>query len=139
MPMRAVALFVAVMGIVPVSAVARMQAPGDAKVYFIAPKNGEIIRGPVVVRFGLVGMLVANAGIEKENAGHHHLLIDTGLPKMDEEIPSDPKHLHFGEGETQATLRLPRGRHTLQLLFGDWTGVPHNPAVMSEPITITVQ
>jgi hypothetical protein len=110
MRMRAVALFVAVMGIVLVSAVARMQAPGDTKVYFIAPKNGYITRGPVVVRFGLVGMFVAPAGVEKENAGHHHLLIDTGLPKMHEGTPSDPKHLHFGEDETQSTLRFQRSR-----------------------------
>ena len=83
-------------------------------------------------------MGVAPAGIEKPNTGHHHLLIDTDLPPLNEAIPNDPKHLHFGAGQTEATVTLPLGKHKLQLLLGDYRHIPEDPPVMSEPITVTV-
>jgi hypothetical protein len=132
-------LAVAALLLAPTAAVAQTPASGDAKLYFISPQNGETIQGPVTIRFGLTGMGVAPAGVEKEKTGHHHLLVDTGLPKMDEPIPTDDKHRHFGGGQTEATITLPPGQHTLQLLLGDWTHIPHKPAVMSEKITITVR
>jgi hypothetical protein len=132
-------LAVAALLLAPTAAVAQTPAPSDAKLYFISPQNGETIQGPVTIRFGLVGMGVAPAGVEKEKTGHHHLLVDTGLPKMDEPIPTDDKHRHFGGGQTEATITLPPGQHTLQFLLGDWTHIPHKPAVMSEKITITVR
>ena len=91
----------------PAAAVAQTPAPSDAKLYFISPQNGATIEGPVTIRFGLAGMGVAPAGVEKERTGHHHLLIDTGLPKMDEPIPTDDNHRHFGGGQTEATITLP--------------------------------
>jgi uncharacterized protein DUF4399 len=115
------------------------QSPGKVRLYFISPMNGETVSSPVTVRFGLSGMGVAPAGVEKENTGHHHLLIDTDLPKMDEPIPSDDKHLHFGGGQTETRLTLPPGQHTLQLLLGNWTHVPFNPPVASDKITVTVE
>lgn len=130
---------IALLSLAPAVAAAQTPAPSDAKLYFITPKDGETIQGPVTIRFGLVNMGVAPAGVEKEKTGHHHLLIDTPLPKMDEPIPTDDKHRHFGGGQTEATITLPPGRHTLQLLLGDWTHIPHNKPVMSEKITITVQ
>jgi Domain of unknown function (DUF4399) len=78
------------------------------------------------------------AGIEKPNTGHHHLLIDAKLPPLDEPIPNDFNHLHFGAGQTEATVNLPLGVHTLQLLLGDENHVPHNPPVMSKPIKVIV-
>jgi hypothetical protein len=90
------------------------------------------------IRFGLTGMGVAPAGIEKPNTGHHHLLIDSKLPPLDEPIPNDFNHLHFGAGQTEATVTLPPGRHTLQLLLGDEAHVPHNPPVMSKPVQVIV-
>jgi len=81
---------------------------------------------------------VAPAGIERPNTGHHHLLIDAKPPSMDEPIPNDFNHLHFGAGQTEADVTLPVGKHTLQLLLGDANHVPHNPPVMSKPITVTV-
>ncbi len=132
-------LLAAAATIAPLSAAAQTPAPADAKVYFISPKNGETVEAPVVVRFGLVGMGVAPSGVEKEKTGHHHLLVDTGLPKMDEPIPTDATHLHFGGGQTETTLLLAPGPHSLQLLLGDWTHIPHKPPVMSEVIKITVK
>ena len=115
------------------------QTTGKVGLYFISPQNGETVSSPVTVRFGLSGMGVAPAGVEKENTGHHHLLIDTDLPKMDEPIPSDDKHLHFGGGQTETRLTLAPGQHTLQLLLGNWTHVPFNPPVVSDKITVTVK
>jgi hypothetical protein len=114
--------------------------PADAKVYIISPKNGETVSSPVTVLFGLTGLGVAPAGVEKAKTGHHHLLINTPVPKeLNEGIIADKNHVHFGGGQTQATVELPAGKHTLQLLMGDHNHVPHNPPVASEVITITVK
>jgi hypothetical protein len=92
----------------------------------------------MIVRFGLVNMGVAPAGVAKANTGHHHLLIDVPTPPLDQPIPNDPNHLHFGSGQTEAKVTLPLGEHTLQLLLGDESHVPHDPAVMSKPIKVVV-
>lgn len=113
-------------------------APAGASVYIISPADGEVVSSPVTVRFGLRGMGVAPAGVQHANTGHHHLLIDTPLPALDKPIPSDAHHRHFGGGQTQVTLDLPAGKHTLQLLLGDFAHRPHQPAVYSPVIHITV-
>jgi hypothetical protein len=111
----------------------------DAKVYIIWPADGQVIpTGKFWVRMGLSGAGVAPAGIEKANTGHHHLLVDADLPPLDQEIPNDKNHLHFGLGQTEAHLELPPGRHTLQMLFADDSHVPHNPPLYSKKITIIV-
>jgi hypothetical protein len=117
-------------------------APPGAAVYFIAPQDGEAVSSPVTVVFGLKGMGVAPAGTEKENTGHHHLLIDAPVPAgeaLNEPLPADENHVHFGGGQTETTIELAPGTHTLQLVLGDWSHIPHNPPVMSEKITITVK
>jgi hypothetical protein len=113
-------------------------APPDARAYFVNVKDGDKIPQKAIIRFGLVNMGVAPAGIQKSNTGHHHLLIDTELPPFDQPIPNDFHHLHFGAGQTEATVNLPLGTHKLQLLLGDANHVPHNPPVFSDPITVTV-
>jgi hypothetical protein len=117
----------------------RQPSPPGARVYFIAPKNGAVISGPVTVKFGLSGMGVAPAGVDKKDTGHHHLLIDTTLEDDKAPIPADDKHRHFGNGQTETTINLPPGRHTLQLVLGDYQHIPFNPMVASEVITITVK
>ena len=116
-------------------------APADAKVYFINLKDGDTVTSPVTIRFGLSGMGIAPAGTEAPNTGHHHLLIDATIEgeALNEAIPMDEKHLHFGKGQTEASVSLPKGQHTLQLVLGDWTHIPHKPPVMSEQITVTVE
>jgi hypothetical protein len=116
----------------------RRQSPADASVYFVNLKNGDYIPPKSVVRFGLLNMGIAPAGVEKANTGHHHLLVDTPLPPLDKPIPNDFNHLHFGAGQTEARVTLSPGRHTLQLLFADENHVPHNPPVMSKPVRIVV-
>lgn len=114
--------------------------PGDSKVYIISPKNGETVSSPVTVLFGLKGLGVAPAGIEKPKTGHHHLLIDTKIPaELNEPLIADKNHVHFGGGQTQATIELAPGQHTLQLLMGDHNHVPYNPPLASEVVTITVK
>lgn len=110
-----------------------------AKVYIIYPHDGQVIPGGKFwIRMGLSGAGVAPAGIEKANTGHHHILVDTDLPPLDQEIPNDKNHLHFGKGQTEARLELPPGKHTIQLLFADDVHVPHNPPLYSKKITIIV-
>jgi len=118
---------------------AQSSAPDNAMLYFISPVDGETVKNPVVVRFGLKNMGVAPAGVQMENTGHHHLLIDTDLPSLGQPVPADDHHLHFGKGQTETKLTLTPGKHTLQLLLGDHLHVPHNPPVISEQITITVE
>ena len=114
-------------------------APAGAKVYFIGLADGDTVSSPVVVRFGLSGMGVAPAGTEKEGTGHHHLIVNAELPSLDEPIPADENYRHFGGGQTEVSIELPAGQHTLQLLLGDHNHIPHNPPVTSERITITVK
>jgi len=117
----------------------RTPSPADAKVYIISPKNGATVHSPFTVRFGLSGMGVAPAGTVAENTGHHHLIIDSPLPPLDQPLPKDDTHLHFGKGQTETVLTLKPGKHTLQLVLGDANHIPHNPPVVSEKITIRVK
>jgi hypothetical protein len=122
------------------TAMAREPAPAGAEVYVVSPKDGAKVKGPVTVVFGLKGMGVAPAGIKMENTGHHHLLIDSDPPTdLSQPLPANEKSVHFGKGQTETTLTLPPGRHTLQLVLGDSLHVPHEPAVISKKITIFVE
>lgn len=115
--------------------------PG-AKVYIISPQEGATVSSPFTVRFGLKGMGIAPAGVEKEKTGHHHLIIDAPLPAgedLDYAIPADENYRHFGGGQTETELTLPAGEHTLQLLLGDHNHIPHDPPLASAQITITVE
>jgi len=108
--------------------------------YIVSPADGAVVSSPVTVVFGLSGGYgVAPAGVVKDNTGHHHLLIDTGLPDLDKPIPKDEHHVHFGGGQTETTIELAPGKHTLQLLLGDFAHVPQKPPITSPPITITVE
>ena len=142
MSMRAVftSLFaLALTGAVFAGGLARTAAPPGAKVYFISPSDGQVIKGDLIVRFGLIGMGVAPAGTTVEATGHHHLIIDSPLPALYLPLPKDEQHLHFGKGQTETVLKLAPGKHTLQLVLGDASHIPHEPPVVSDQITITVK
>ena len=113
-------------------------APGSA-LYFANLKNGDVVSSPVNIQFGLRGMGVAPAGIEKAGTGHHHLLVDVAELDVNAPIPTSDQHRHFGLGQTEVTLEMKAGQHTLQLLMGDQNHIPHHPVVISERITITVK
>ena len=112
--------------------------PGSA-LYFVNLKNGETVSSPVLIQFGLRGMGVAPAGVEKAGTGHHHLLVDVAELDVNAPIPTTDQHRHFGLGQTEVTLEMKPGQHTLQLLMGDQNHIPHHPVVMSARITITVK
>ena len=108
------------------------------KVYFINLQNGDVLKSPFLVQFGLSGKGVAPAGVEVPNTGHHHLLINIDELDFKMPIPSSKQHLHFGMGQTETTLDLPAGKHKLQLVLGDKYHIPHNPPLASEVIEVTV-
>lgn len=124
----------------PAAAPALSPAPASAEVYIISPTDGASVKSPVVVRFGLKGMGIAPAGIKMDDTGHHHLFVDTDLPTdMTKPIGVvDNKIIHYGKGQTETTVTLAPGKHTLQLLVGDYLHTPHAMPVASKRITITV-
>jgi hypothetical protein len=118
----------------------RTPSPAGAEVYIVSPKDGAKVSGPVTVVFGLKGMGIAPAGIKFDNTGHHHLLVDTDAPTdLSLPLPADEHNLHFGKGQTETTLTLSPGKHTLQLVFADFLHTPHVPAVISKKVTISVE
>ena len=122
------------------AAITRAKAPEGARAYFISPKNGDTVAQKFTVQFGLKGMGVAPAGVNQANTGHHHLLVDVAeLPNLAMPLPATDHIRHFGGGQTEVELTLPPGKHTLQLLLGDYLHTPHEKPVLSEKITITVK
>lgn len=118
----------------------QLPAPPGAEVYIVSPREGERIKGPVHVVFGLKGMGIAPAGIKFDATGHHHLLIDTDPPAdATQPLPASDGIRHFGKGQTEAVVDLPPGKHTLQLEFADYTHTPFAPNLLSRKITITVE
>ena len=116
-------------------------ANAPAKAYFVNLKNGDTVNNPVTVKFGISGMKIAPAGTNEPNTGHFHLLIDTKLTQeeMQYAIPKDDQHQHFGKGQTETTITLTPGKHTLQLVMGDGEHMLHKPPVMSDTISINVK
>lgn len=117
----------------------RRPSPPGAVAYIISPLDGAVVDSPVRVLFGLSGAGVVPAGIEREGAGHHHLLIDATLPDLNLPVPADTNYRHFGAGQTEVEIELEPGSHTLQLLLGDERHIPHDPPILSETITIEVR
>ncbi|WP_028021818.1 DUF4399 domain-containing protein [Enterovibrio calviensis] len=126
--------------ILPFSSMAATPSAADAEVYFVEPQDGQTVPETFKVVFGLKGMDVSPAGNNQPNSGHHHLLIDVdSLADFALPLPANDNVRHFGGGQTETMLTLPKGKHTLQLLLGDYLHIPHDKPVMSEKITITVK
>jgi hypothetical protein len=137
--MRTLIIAALVLAAGPLAAQERTPSPPGAEVYIISPTDGAKVHNPVRVQFGLKGMGIAPAGVKFDNTGHHHLLIDSDPPAdLGAPLPATDKIVHYGKGQTEASLTLTPGKHTLQLLFADMSHVPHNPPLMSKKITITV-
>lgn len=135
----AAALFALAFPVVALADGERTPAPAGAKVFIIEPADGATVSSPVTVKFGAEGIDIVPAGTDKPNSGHHHLLIDTPVPDLNSAIPKDEHHVHYGKGQTEATVALTPGKHTLQLLLGDKNHIPTDPPVESPVVTITVQ
>ena len=117
--------------------------PKDARISILSPKTGTTVTSPVTIKFGSKNLTVAPAGDKTPMSGHFHLLIDQALPAdLSVPLPANDNILHYGKAQTEATLdatKLPPGKHTLQLVMGDGSHIPHSPALVSKKITITVQ
>ena len=111
----------------------------EARVYFINLEDGDEVESPFLIQFGLSEMGIAPAGIDRENTGHHHLLINVKDLDFSKPIPASKNHIHFGGGQTESLVELPPGDYRLQLVLGDMTHTPHNPPVVSKLINITVK
>jgi len=111
----------------------------EPRLYFISPADGDVVSNPVVMTFGIDGLAVVPAGQDAPQSGHHHLIIDAELPDMSLPVPNDDNYIHFGDGSASTERTLEPGEHTLQLLLADFLHIPHDPAVKSEQITITVE
>ncbi len=116
------------------------KSPPGSAVYFLAPADGDTVTSTFTVKFGLRGMGVAPAGIDRADTGHHHLLVDhDGEVNYVQPLPTSDQVRHFGGGQTETEITLAPGRHTLQLLLGNYLHIPHDPPVTSEVIAITVR
>jgi len=128
--------------VLPMPPMSPIPRPENAKLDIISPKDGDTVPKTFKVQFGLEGMGVAPAGVylgEDAPTGHHHIVLDAELPNLELPFPMDENYLHFGGGQTETTLTLEPGEHTLQLVLGDHAHIPHDPPLISEKITITVE
>ena len=115
------------------------EAPAGAKVFFVDLKDGAEVSSPLLVKFGIEGIDIAPAGDETPGTGHHHLIIDAELSPPDAPVPANEHYIHFGKGQTETTLTLTPGPHTLQLAFANYLHVPFNPPLASDKITVIVK
>jgi hypothetical protein len=116
--------------------------PSPPGVFFLNLRDGAEVTSPFRVEFGAIGLKIAEAGVEKEGlSGHHHLLIDVDPASLPpgEPLPATDGVRHFGDGATAATLDLPPGTYRLRLLAADLDHVPHDPPILSAPVTVTVR
>ena len=111
----------------------------EARVYFINLEDGDEVESPFLIQFGLSEMGIAPAGIDRENTGHHHLLINVKDLDFSKPIPASKNHIHFGGGQTESLVELLPGDYSLQLVLGDMTHTPHTPPIVSKQINITVK
>ena len=123
----------------PVTSLPRTASPDGARVFFITPADGDTVSNPISIEFGIEGMSVVMAGDATPQSGHHHLLVNADLPDFGLPIPASDSYIHFGDGSSSTEITLEPGTHTLQLLLGDHMHIPHDPPVISDPITVTVE
>lgn len=124
---------------VRIATLARTPSPDGARVFFITPADGDTVSNPVRIEFGIEGMSVTKAGDAQPNSGHHHLLIDADLPDLALPIPANANYVHFGDGRILTEITLESGQHSLRMLLGDHLHIPHDPPVVSDSITVTVE
>jgi len=121
--------------------VAQAAATGVPTIEILNIHAGDVLHNPVTLQFAAHGVTISPAGDMTPNSGHYHLLVDTALTpeQMKAPIPKDDQHIHYGKGQTEATLTLPKGQHTLQLVLGDGAHRLHQPAILTQPVTVIVE
>jgi hypothetical protein len=118
--------------------VVSVAAHADSRAFFVEPKDGATVSNPVHIVFGVEGMKVAPAGLVKPGEGHHHLIIGGGPMAKGQAIPADETHIHYGKAQTEASIELPAGEHTLTTQFADGMHLSYGPG-MSQTIKIHVK
>lgn len=117
---------------------ATVAVAAEPRVFFVTPKDGATVTNPVAVKFGVEGMAIKPAGDMTPNTGHHHLIIDGDAIPKGQVVPLDDTHLHFGKGQTETTVNLTPGDHTLTMQFADGAHMSYGPA-MSQTIKVHVK
>ena len=91
-----------------------------AKVFFVSPKDGDTVKSPVKIEFGIEGAEVKPAGEDVPNSGHHHLIINGSGINHGDVVPNDEKHIHYGKGQTSTEVELAPGSYTLTMQFANY-------------------
>lgn len=107
-------------------------------VYFENLEDGQEVGTSVLVKMGVSGMEIEPAGEVNKGKGHHHIIIDDNWVKTGEVVPADKTHIHFGKGQTETTLELTPGEHTLTLQFANGLHQSYGEA-WSKTITVNVK
>tara|TARA_B100000700_G_scaffold329535_1_gene451612 strand:+ start:1065 stop:1457 length:393 start_codon:yes stop_codon:yes gene_type:complete len=89
------------------------------KVFFKNLNEGDTVASPFQVEMGVSGMKIKPAGELEAGTGHHHIILNKSFINYGDIIPMDDQHLHYGKGDTVATLSLSKGQHTLTLQFAN--------------------
>jgi hypothetical protein len=121
-------------------AIGTTQAMAGDAVTITDPPNGAMVSSPVKVCMSTEGVEVqpAKKGVNA-GKGHHHILIDTDLPKdLSKPIGKDAHHVHMGDGSTCKELKFSAGKHIIRTLFAQGNHVPFNPA-LTATVTINVK
>ncbi len=135
-----ISLVISLLSIIAVPTSSYAADRSKARIFIVEPVNGAKVPTTFTVKFGAAGVEIAPAGTNKPNSGHHHLLIDTEtLPDLHSPLPASPTLIHFGKAQTETQITLTPGKHTLQLVLGDYMHVPGDSPVISEKITVNVQ
>ncbi len=110
----------------------------DQTVWFAEPADGAVVNSTFKVRFAVAGMTVMPAGDIVKDTGHHHLMIDCVPVDAGNIMPYDATHIHYAFGQTESTVTLAPGTHTLTVQFANGDHKSFGPA-MSKTITVTVK
>ena len=103
-------------------------------------ENGKTYSSPIKLNFIVKNMRVLKAGVNEKNSGHHHLLINLkDLPDLKLSLPMTKNIIHFGKGQTSTNLELEPGKHTIQLLFADYSHTPHEKPLITDKITFFIK
>ena len=113
--------------------------PDGAKVFFGNLKTGQKVKSPFKVEMGVSGIALDSAGIIRQASGHHHILIDRGDSlTAGEVVPKDSLHLHFGNAQKEAEIKLGPGKHKLTLQYADGIHRSYG-GKLATSVVITVQ
>jgi hypothetical protein len=111
-------------------------AAGTRAIAISEPANGATVTSPVKVCMVTHDVTAepAKKGVN-DGKGHHHILIDTDLPKdLSKAINKDAQHIHMGDGSRCKEVKLDAGIHVIRALFAKGNHIPYNPVITATVI-----